>query len=435
MSIWKQIITTLLLALAGLLLTVPSFGDSQVRIVRLSEVDGSVQIDRNATQGYEKAFLNSPIIEGAKLRTDANSRAEVEFEDGTTLRITPGTVVEFPVLSLRDSGAKGSTVKVEQGTAYLDFAGTKSDEFVLAFGREKIALTKPAHLRVEMKDTSATLAVFKGEVQVEGPSGTVEAGKKQSVNFDFENQGHSTLAKNVEADPFDSWDNQQAQYHQQYNNGSYNSYSPYAYGVSDLNYYGNFFNVAGYGMMWQPYFVGAGWDPFMDGAYLWYPGFGYTWVSAYPWGWTPYRYGSWRFLPGYGWAWQPGSAVMGWRPIPTVVNPPTRFTQPKPPTAPGQTVVVGRGPVVTPAGTTLHEIAIRSDSAGLGIPRGKVSGLGRLSQQVKADGFVSAPIRAALVRPTASISHGMGSSAHPSSSHMSAPASHSTSGAHSGSHK
>ena len=48
--------------------------------------------------------------------------------------------------------------------------------------------------------------------------------------------------------------------------------------------------------MWQPYLVGAGWDPFMNGAWMWYPGAGYTWVSAYPWGWTPYRYGSWTYL-------------------------------------------------------------------------------------------------------------------------------------------
>ena len=51
-----------------------------------------------------------------------------------------------------------------------------------------------------------------------------------------------------------------------------NSYSPYAYGSSDLNYYGSFYNIPGYGMMWQPYLVGAGWDPFMNGSWVWYPG-------------------------------------------------------------------------------------------------------------------------------------------------------------------
>ena len=82
--------------------------------------------------------------------------------------------------------------------------------------------------------------------------------------------------------------------------------SPYGYGVSDLNYYGAYSNVPGYGMMWQPYFAGVGWDPFMDGAWSWYPGYGYMFASAYPWGWMPYRYGNWTFVPGIGWMWQPG---------------------------------------------------------------------------------------------------------------------------------
>jgi hypothetical protein len=416
-----------------LLLAVPSFADSQVRIVRLSDVEGIVQIDRNTGQGYEKAFLNSPIVEGAKLRTDKDARAEVEFEDGSTLRMTPGSVVEFPVLSLRDSGAKASTVNVKEGTAYLNFTGAKDDEFLLTFGHEKLAFSKPAHVRIELRDASATVAVFKGDVRVESPSGTVEVGKKQSASFELDNQDRSTLAKNLEPDPYDSWDQQQSSYHQQYSNKSYSSYSPYAYGVSDLSYYGNFFNAPGYGTMWQPYFAGAGWDPFMNGAYLWYPGFGYTWVSSYPWGWTPYRYGSWRFLPGYGWAWQPGSLVSGWRPIPVVVNPPRTFTQPQPPTTPGQTTIVNRGPVATTIASS-HQVVIHNDSAGLGIPRGKVSDLARLSQQVKGDGFVKAGIHAAPVRPSASMSQGFARGAGSSSaSHMSSVGSHSSSGGHAGS--
>jgi hypothetical protein len=59
------------------LLAFPSFADSQARIVRLSEVDGDVQIDRNSGQGYEKAFLNLPVTQGTKLRTGADGRAEI----------------------------------------------------------------------------------------------------------------------------------------------------------------------------------------------------------------------------------------------------------------------------------------------------------------------------------------------------------------------
>jgi len=67
----------------------PGFADSQVRIVRLSNVEGTVQVEPQRGKGYENAFLNMPMVEGMKLATKDNGRAEVEFEDGSTLRITP----------------------------------------------------------------------------------------------------------------------------------------------------------------------------------------------------------------------------------------------------------------------------------------------------------------------------------------------------------
>jgi hypothetical protein len=72
-----------------------------------------------------RAFLNLPITQGVKLQTKNDGRAEVEFEDGSTLRITPDTAIEFPQLSLRDSGAKVSAVHLQEGTAYVNFAGAK----------------------------------------------------------------------------------------------------------------------------------------------------------------------------------------------------------------------------------------------------------------------------------------------------------------------
>ena len=186
---------------------------------------------------------------------------------------------------------------LQEGTAYVKFAGAKGDEFTLMFAHQKLSLAHSAHLRIEMADTTATLAVFSGDVQAEGESGTLAVSKNHTASFDLTHGDRYTLAKNLEPDPFDAWDKQQDQYHQQYANNSYSSYSPYAYGTSDLNYYGNFSNVPGYGTVWQPYFAGAGWDPFMNGAWAFAPGFGYGWVSAYPWGWTPYHYGAWVYCP------------------------------------------------------------------------------------------------------------------------------------------
>src|SRR5580704_11642395 len=142
------------------LLAIPSFADSQARIVRLSQVDGGVEIDRNSGKGFEKAFLNLPITQGMKLKTGFDGRAEVEFEDGSAIRITPDTVISFTDLSLRDSGAKVSTINLQEGTEYVNFLANKNDkadELTLTFGKQKMALTEAVHLRVQMSDVDATV--------------------------------------------------------------------------------------------------------------------------------------------------------------------------------------------------------------------------------------------------------------------------------------
>ena len=381
------------------LLVASAFADSQARIVRLSNVEGSVQIDRGTGQGFEKAFLNMPVTQGNKIRTGDDGRAEVEFEDGSAVRVTPNTVLEFPQLSLRDSGGKVSTLNIQQGTAYVNFNGKNNDEFALNFGREKLALTHPAHLRIEMGDAQATVAMFKGDASVETPSGTVQVGKKRTATFDLANKDMATLAKNLEQDPYDSWDKQQSKYQDRYSRGSYTAYSPYAYGTSDLNYYGQFYDLPGYGNVWQPYFAGASWDPYMNGAWMWNPGYGYSWVSAYPWGWTPYHYGSWLFVPAYGWMWQPGGSWAGWNSVPRVANPPANFQLPHPPTTGNSTVVVNRGPV-TGGGTNGNKVIVRSGSAGLGIPRGSVRDLGKVQRQLTDRGAATTTLHPApLPRP------------------------------------
>ena len=389
------VLITSAVLLGSLLSVLPSFADSQVRIVRLSAVQGQVQIDRATGQGFEKAFINLPVIQGAKIRTGDNGFAEVEFEDASTLRITPGSTIEFAQLALDDSGVKLSTVDVQRGTAYVNFAAVKQNQLTLTFDREHLTLAKPTHLRLEVGHTKARVAVFSGDAQVAGPSGVVELEKKHSALFELTNQDQYTLAKNVEEGMYDSWDKQQDQDQQRdLQKTAYNN-SPYAYGMSDLSYYGSFSSIPGYGMMWQPFFTNMGWSPFMDGAWAFYPGMGYGWVSAYPWGWTPYHYGAWAFVPGYGWGWEPGGSWSGLNNMPTTANVPAGFAPPRPPTTPVHgLVIVNRGPLGVPAMTASNRLMIRSGSAGLGIPRGSIQNLARVSQRAQQRGSATVTLSA-----------------------------------------
>ena len=385
----SSLVHIVLVALACALVALPAMADSQARIVRLSDVQGSVEIDKNAGMGFEKGFLNLPITQGTRLRTRDTGRAEIEFEDGSTVRLAPNTMIEFSRLGLSDAGQRISEVNLTEGKAYVNWLG-KSDDFTLNFSREKVQLSHGAHFRVETSTNKATFAVFKGDVDVAGPAGSVRVSKKKMVICDVNDEDKYTLANNQE-DPLDAWDKRSVEYHEQYAKG--NS-SPYGYGYSDLNYYGSFRNVGGYGMMWQPFFTGVGWDPFMDGAWAFYPGFGYMWASAYPWGWLPYRYGNWAFVQGFGWMWQPGG-WNSWNAVPTYAGiAPPRFHPPVRPGGTVATVVVGK------SGQGVSSLAqsslfVNRGSAGLGIPRGAVSNLNHVNGQVAKSGLVE-------LRPTTS---------------------------------
>jgi hypothetical protein len=418
----------LLTAAACALLALPALADSQARIVRLSDVQGSVQIDKNTGMGFENAFLNLPITQGAQVRTHDRGRAEIEFEDGSTLRLTPNTTVEFSTLGRSDSGQLISVVNLVEGMAYVNWLG--KDAFTLNFSREKISLDRAAHFRIDTSTEMARLAVFKGDVNVEGPAGKVMVEKKKTAAFDVPDDDKYTLANTIEDAPLDAWDKEANAYHDQY---ARNNSSPYGYGVSDLNYYGAYSNVPGYGMMWQPYFTGIGWSPFSDGAWSWYPGYGYMFASAYPWGWMPYRYGNWMFVPGFGWMWQPGG-YNSWLAVPRYTGTlPTGFRPlVAPTTGTVKPVAVGKGGSVS-AMPPSH-LVLNAGSAGIGIPRGSLTNLNHLNHQVAKSGFVE-------VRPTPQFSTssgrpaaGFGAPQHssmssPSAGHSSPP-SHASSGTH-----
>ena len=405
----------LLMAAACALLALPALADSQARIVRLSDVQGAVQIDKNTGMGFENAFLNLPITQGAQVKTHDRGRAEIEFEDGSSLRLTPNTTVEFSTLGLSDSGKRISVINLVEGMAYVNWLG--KDEVTLNFSREKLTLDRPAHFRVDTSTEVANLAVFKGDVDVEGPAGKIVVAKKKTAEFNAADNDKYTLANNVKDAPLDAWDKEASAYHDQY--AKNNSSSPY-----------------GYGMMWQPYFTGVGFDPFMNGAWSWYPGFGYMFASAYPWGWMPYRYGNWMFVPGMGWMWQPG-AWNSWLTVPRYTGTlPANFHPPVAPvTGTGSTVVVGRAGVGTV--TPPSRMVVNSGSAGLGIPRGSFGNLSHMNHQVAKSGFVevrpapqfSTTSPGPSVRSTSS-SSARSTMASPSIGHSSASSSHSSGSSH-----
>jgi hypothetical protein len=189
----------------------------KVRVARLSEVKGDVAIDRSMGAGFEHAFTNLPITEQSRLQTGAG-RAEVEFEDNSTLRLAPYTLVEFPRLALLPSGAKTSTIHILKGTAYVSLipdylVNTKGNDFTLTFGQERLHLRPSNHIRLELEETEARLSVFDGAGQIEGPFGTTNLARKKTFTFNLLSQSEPTVSRKMHAIPQDAWDNWATEFH------------------------------------------------------------------------------------------------------------------------------------------------------------------------------------------------------------------------------
>jgi len=385
-----------------LLFTNSLFADSHVRIVRLSDVEGSVQIDRNTGQGFEKALMNMPITEGARLKTAAGGRAEVEFENGTVLRLADNSSVDFQNLSLRSDGQRSSDIHLNDGTVYVNYKKKGGDDLKLDAANETINLDheRDVHFRLQLQNNQAKLAVFKGELDVPDNGKLAKVRKGETLNLDFNDDSKTILAKNISTLPADEWNSQRNDYDTQYTSTFNHSQFPYQYGYSDLSYYGSFFDAVGYGTLWRPFGVSALWDPFGAGAWSYYPGFGYTWVSGYPWGWTPYRYGTWVYVPTYGWAWQPGGWNT-WNAAPVFLNAPGTWQRPLPPPVRGvvrPTVLVGNPAFTRPV------IARRHTPGGMmpmpaGATSSSATGVGGAQPSSRAATSMSRPGRAEQSAP------------------------------------
>jgi hypothetical protein len=361
-------------------------------------VNGDVQLDRKTDHGFETAFTNLPIAQNQRLQTH-DGIAEVEFEDNSTLRITPNTQIEFPALQRSSSGATITTIKLLTGTLYVSLAGTKGNEFTVTLGNDTIVLPPSSHIRIDTDTSNSKLAVFNGSVQVTNQSGATTVGKNKTLAFDPSTQAPPVVAKNEEPGAFDEWDKKEMDYHKlrsvpaAYGGGSS------LYGINDLNYYGSFSNVAGCGTMWRPYLASAAFDPFANGVWAWYPGAGYSWVSPYPWGWTPFHYGSWDYCQNGGWGWRPGGQWTGITNYPTALvntNATKCATCPKPPLPPvtgrSSLVVVNTRPLAVSRLSAPDTFVFHKDSAGLGVPRESLGKLNKISAGVAQHGFVSTPV-------------------------------------------
>ena len=284
---------------------IQAYDYSYARVVRLSLVEGDVQITRSDEKGWEQAIANMPIEQGFTIGTN-NGRAEIEFESGATAYIAENTVLQFTELAL-SNGGRITKLTLTQGTATFYARLASDDSFAILTPNVQVTIPRRAEVRLDVFKDGTSVSAPQGEADADSPAGTKTIEKGQTLGFSADAPDQVRTQRNPAPDDWDRWvDNHEGSI----NTGTAHSLqytsAPFQYGMSDLSQYGGWNYYPGYGFGWQPWNLWIGWAPFNFGRWCFYPGLGWTWVSYEPWGWVPYHFGSWVFSPAFGWVWLPG---------------------------------------------------------------------------------------------------------------------------------
>jgi len=284
------------------------------RAVRLSNVEGQVQLAQGSKVLADQALANTPLFEGSVLTTGNDGRAEVQFEDGSVARISPDSSLTLQVLK-----PGGDTeVVLNSGLGYFELqGGGQGGAIRVRFGSAVATGSGFTVLRVKLDQAPGELAVFSGNAHLEGGETLqVDLHGGESVALSGGDSGQYNVAESIEPDSWDAWNTDRDQALTASEAGTSPAQQGAANGSNpawgDLNQNGSWYNTPD-GYVWSPYEASSpAWDPYGTGYWMDQPGYGYTWVSGEPWGYMPYQCGAWNYYNAFGWGWAPGMCQTWW---------------------------------------------------------------------------------------------------------------------------
>ena len=282
--------------------------DPPGRVARLNFSQGSISFRPAGEDDWVTAVPNRPMVTGDDLWADENSRAEVHI-GSAAIRLGSKTGITF--LALDD---RTTQIRLAQGSIILRVRHIDDDDsYEIDTPNIAFTLLQPGEYRVDVsEDGSQTVTnVWHGRGRVTGGGFSYNVVAGQSATFTG-NEQHLDydLGQTSNRDDFDSWafDRDDREDHAD----SANYVSREMTGYEDLDEYGDWSYVAGYGPCWRPRAVVADWAPYRFGHWAYVGPWGWTWVEDEPWGFAPFHYGRWASVRG-GWFWVPGPVVV--RPI------------------------------------------------------------------------------------------------------------------------
>jgi hypothetical protein len=293
---------------------------------RIQRVEGDVALDNSdaansQNEQWIEATDNQPFSVGDRIYTRDNSRASLAFTGRNFARLNPNTSVD--VLTLSDQRTQ---LALRDGSAMFDVGYLGNDDlFEVATPYGAVDFQQPGLYNVGIDNGRVLVSVLSGLAQVVGLGGSGQISKGELLTLLGTTAADVVLSQIDGRDAGYLVDDYYGYQYPQYYDGRYRDYNaylndPYYFdpyrrnvsyqyvnsyipGLYDLDYYGDWRNLDGYGYAWSPR-VDTGWTPYQQG--YWYTDYPYgpTWVSSEPWGYAPYHYGRWASV-GDRWYWVP----------------------------------------------------------------------------------------------------------------------------------
>jgi hypothetical protein len=274
-------------------------------VARISVVQGEVDVHRADADETYAAVVNAPVSAGDYLSTSDGSRGEVEFDYGTALRLAPDTQLRFT-----DLEPKRHALQLALGTVEVRVFRGLAAHADVETPAASIRPSADGSYRISVTDSGETLVTVRsGRVDVVTSGGTqaLEPGPTLSIAGSADAPNVQPLEP-VAFDAFDAFNRSRDVAVERADDWAYVDAG--FVGADDLDAYGSWSDVDGYGHVWQPTYEPAGWSPYSTGRWVWEPYYGWSWIDDAPWGYAPYHYGRW-FYANDGWYWSPGLTVAG----------------------------------------------------------------------------------------------------------------------------
>jgi hypothetical protein len=298
-----------LAGLFGLAVTVAVLGpqraladddDPPSRVARLGYTHGAVSFQPAGTDDWVSAVVNRPITTGDKLWSDQDSRAELHI-GSASIRIFGNTGFSF--LNLSDNVTQ---IQLTAGTLRVRVKRLEENEtFEIDTPNLAFSVLRPGTYRVDVDEGGNTTVIKvhggEGEITGGGSAFALRHGEVGVFN------GTDQLVADIESyqnddDDFDRWCADRDRHEDRAISARY--VSPDVIGYQDLDDYGEWRQVPGYGAIWFPQTAVAGWAPYRYGHWAYVSPWGYTWIDDAPWGFAPFHYGRWVNYGG-SWGWVP----------------------------------------------------------------------------------------------------------------------------------